>query len=195
MGLQSTVSLYPAIGMAGQQVAFGQADYVEQNYVSDGTAKAGQFAFVGSTSVNENGVAFPVASLTNSNATGVVGLVEKVGTGYVSPSDAGTMVYAVGELLTIAKNGEYYVVATGAASVGDHVLVNKSTGAMSYATPTAPIAALHSGTVTEGVVANLTVDLNSGVTVPSGSVDTGWVVKTAATASGDIIVIAAHANA
>jgi hypothetical protein len=43
--LQKSVGLYPAIGIPGQQVAFNQAVYTPQNYLSDGTVQCGGFAF------------------------------------------------------------------------------------------------------------------------------------------------------
>ena len=45
MGLQKTVNNSPAIGVSGQPVVLGQSVYTTMNFMSDGTVKAGAFAF------------------------------------------------------------------------------------------------------------------------------------------------------
>ena len=45
MGLQKTVNNSPAIGLSGQPVVLGQSVYTTMNFMSDGTVKAGAFAF------------------------------------------------------------------------------------------------------------------------------------------------------
>ena len=64
--LQKSVGLYPAIGIPGQQVAFNQAVYTPQNYLSDGTVQCGGFAFAVAASTTGTAVKFPIASLTGS---------------------------------------------------------------------------------------------------------------------------------
>ena len=57
MALQKNVSMYPAVGVAGQPVTTEQCVYTPFNYLSDGTAKAGSFAFAATSSPNTGGVA------------------------------------------------------------------------------------------------------------------------------------------
>ena len=64
--LQKSVGLYPAIGIPGQQVAFNQAVYTPQNYLSDGTVQCGGFAFAVAASTTGTAVKFPIASLKGS---------------------------------------------------------------------------------------------------------------------------------
>lgn len=152
--MQKKVGLYPAVGLDGQEVAVGSAVYTPQNYVSDGTVAAGGFAFAGTTS--DSGESFPIASATGTGT--VIGLVERVVTGALGLGEDGSLVYPKGSEVTIARRGDFYHTATGAATVGQAVLCNPATGAVTYGT--------------------------AGATN-----DTGWVVMTAATAKGDVIVI------
>lgn len=154
--MQQTVNLYPAVGVPGQEVNAHTAIYTPFNYVSDGTAAAGSFVFVKANADENGGVVYPLASATGSGT--VLGLVENTFTGALSYNEEGTLVYPKGANLTIAVRGDYYVAASGSATVGQAVLCNPSDGAITYGTP---------GTAN----------------------DTGWVVMTAATNSGDIIVI------
>lgn len=152
--MQKKVNLYPAAGLPGQEVAVDTAVYTPFNYISDGTVKAGSFAFAGST--DDTGSAVPVASAKGTGS--VLGLVERTFTGVLDADEDGSEIYKKGAELTIARRGDYYVAATGAATVGQSVLCNPTTGAVTYG--------------------------DAGATN-----DTGWVVMTAATAAGDIIVI------
>ena len=67
--------------------------------------------------------------------------------------------------LKISIQGDYYIEATGEVAVGSKVYVLPTTGEISFTT-----------------------------TNSDGKVDTGWIVKTAATAAGDMIVISNHSN-
>lgn len=165
MALQSQVNINPALGVPGGMAAFmGDVNTVHQ-YLSDGTAKAGSFALTSTNSVNTGGSAVGggFVGLANSNATAVVGLVVRTITGALAPSSSGTLVYAQGEAVTVALRGDYYIAATGSATVGQKVLVTVATGAIGF-----------------------------GSSAGAGQVDTGWTVSTAASASGDIIVISNH---
>ena len=105
MGLQKTVNNSPAIGLSGQPVVLGQSVYTTMNFMSDGTVKAGAFAFVpGTATTFPNNVKTEYVTDKGSN---VVGFVERnfVGTG------ASSEVYAKGVVLNIAIRGDYYLVA------------------------------------------------------------------------------------
>ena len=130
--MQTTVNTYPSVGLPGQEVNVHTAVYTPFNYLSDGTAAAGSFAFAGTNEDENGGVVYPLAS---ANGTGkVIGLVERTFTGILNPDVDGTLVYPKGAGVTIAIRGDYYVEATGAATVGQAVLCNPSNGAVTYGT-------------------------------------------------------------
>lgn len=131
MALQKKVGLMPDVGFPGQHVHFNQAVYTPFNYISDGTVKAGSFCFAKDSSlVNEKGVKYPVASLTGSGA--VLGFVERVLSAPLAMGVEASDVYVSGQELTIAIRGDYYFAANGAATVGQHVLVNPADGVVSF---------------------------------------------------------------
>lgn len=132
--LQKTVGLYPAIGIAGQQVAFNQAVYTPFNYISDGTVRCGHFAFAKTTTNTGTAVEFPIASLTGTAGAVVIGLVERTFTGTIPLDGENTDVYEEGAELTIAERGDYYIVAPAAATVGQSVLCDPTTGAITFGT-------------------------------------------------------------
>lgn len=127
--LQKSVNLYPAAGLPGTEVQVGTAVYTPLNYISDGTAKAGAFAFAGTTDVNTGGVAFPVASV---KGTVLLGYVERTLTNALNIDEEGALVYKAGQPIAIARRGDYYHEATGAATVGQAVLCNPANGAVTY---------------------------------------------------------------
>lgn len=129
--MTSKVNLYPVAGLSGQEVAVGTAVYTPINYLSDGTAAAGSFAFAG-TAASGTAVAFSTASLKGTGK--VLGLVERTFTGALASDEDGTLTYANGDELTIARRGDYYVSATGAATVGQAVLCDPSDGKVTYGT-------------------------------------------------------------
>ena len=103
MGLQKTVNNSPAIGLSGQPVVLGQSVYTTMNFMSDGTVKAGTFAFVPGTATT-----FPdniKTEYVTDKGSNVVGFVERnfVGTG------ASSEVYAKGVVLNIAIRGDYFI--------------------------------------------------------------------------------------
>ena len=127
--LQTTVSLYPAVGLPGAEVQPGSAVYTPINYVSDGTVKAGAFAFAGAAAVNAEGSAVPVAA---AKGTVLLGLVERTLTNVLNANEDGSDVYKAGLPVAIARRGDFYVEATGEATVGQAVLCAPSTGAVTY---------------------------------------------------------------
>lgn len=130
--MQKTVNLYPAVGVPGQEVNVHTAIYTPFNYISDGTAAAGSFVFV-KVNTDDTGVVYPLASATGTGT--VIGLVENTFTGTLAYNQDGTLIYPQGANLTIAVRGDYYVAASGAATVGQAVLCNPASGAITYGTP------------------------------------------------------------
>jgi hypothetical protein len=132
--LQKSVGLYPAIGIPGQQVAFNQAVYTPQNYLSDGTVQCGGFAFAVAASTTGTAVKFPIASLKGSAGDKPIGFVERTFTASIELGTDTPDIYPEGSELTIAIRGDYYIVAPAAAMVGQAVLCNPTTGAISFGT-------------------------------------------------------------
>ena len=165
MALQKVVNIDPAIGVPGSQAAFLGEVITVQNYLSDGTAAAGQFVWNGTATVNPiSGGAIgvgKVATGTGADSTAPVGLVVRLQTGVLPDGVAGELKYERGELVTVAIRGDFFVTATGSATAGQSVNVVTATGAMTYGTP---------GT---------------------GEIATGWTVTEGGT-TGDLIVISNH---
>ena len=165
MALQKTVGLVPSLGVPGQQVVIGQAEYLSYNPLSDGTAKAGTFCFL--TAGSGNGEVFAHASLLGAAATDLpLGFVERVvDTRIESVTAEYTDTYPEGAALTVAIRGQFYIEAPAAlAADGLGVYINPLTGAIN-------------------------IDTAAG----SGEVDTGFVCRlpngATSCAQGDIVVI------
>lgn len=132
MGFQKKVELTTAIGTPGLEVNPGQAVYTAFNYVSDGTVQAGTFAFAGT--VTGNGEKFGVASFKTASGGALLGFVERNLTSALTPLEDGSNVYSAGIGLNIAKRGQFYAVASAAATAGQAVLCDPTTGAVTYGT-------------------------------------------------------------
>lgn len=130
--LQKSVGLYPAIGIPGQQVAFNQAVYTPQNYLSDGTVQCGSFAFAVAASTTGTAVKFPIASLKGSAVDKPIGFVERTFTASIELGTDTPDIYPKGAELTIAVRGDYYIVAPAAATLGQAVLCDPTTGAITF---------------------------------------------------------------
>ncbi|WP_462337128.1 structural cement protein Gp24, partial [Parasutterella excrementihominis] len=98
--LQKSVGLYPAIGIPGQQVAFNQAVYTPQNYLSDGTVQCGGFAFAVAASRTGTAVKFPIASLKGSAGDKPIGFVERTFTASIDLGTDTPDIYPEGSELT-----------------------------------------------------------------------------------------------
>lgn len=164
MALQNAVGLSYALGIVGQQVVIGQAEYLAYNPLSDGTVKAGTFCFKKAGS--GNGEVFAHAALTGAADAVPLGFVERVVDSYI-PTVGGdaTQVYPAGAALTVAIRGQYYIEAPAAiASDGLGVFINPTTGAISIA-----------------------------ASAGTGEVDTGWTCRIpnggTSAAQGDIVIV------
>ena len=165
MALQKVVNIDPAIGVPGSQAAFLGEVITVQNYLSDGTAAAGQVVWNGTATVNPvSGGAIGVGKVATGDGTGggaLAGLAVRLITGVLPDTSDGQLTYERGELVTVAIRGDFFVTATGSATAGQSVNVVTATGAMTYGTP---------GT---------------------GEIATGWTVTEGGT-TGDLIVISNH---
>ena len=134
MGFQKTINLDPAIGMPGAEVNPGQAVYTAFNFVSDGTVRAGTFAFA--KTLDSNG--YPITKMNQASATSqtgakVLGFVERNLIGnLISPLVEASDVYSAGLGLAIAIRGQFYAIASGAAQAGQSVLCDPATGEVTY---------------------------------------------------------------
>lgn len=164
MPLQKSVGNAYALGVPGQQVAVGQAEYASYNPLSDGTVKAGTFCF--KKAGTGNGEAFAHASATGTAGDLPLGFVERVADTYIPTVGAeATETYPAGAALTVAIRGQFYFTAPAAiASDGLKIVVNPTTGVLAVKAAT-----------------------------DSGEVDTGWTCRIpngGASAAKDDIVIA-----
>lgn len=161
--MQKSVNLVVKKGFDGQKVTTDQNIYTCENYLSDGTVKAGTFAFKGSAS--GNGEQFGVVSATGS---ALVGFVERVVDASIAPTVEATDVYPAGFPVLVALKGQFYVTAhvtaNATVSAGMLVLVDGDTGAITFASQTS-----------EGLI-----DTGFKVVIPDGKTSAG---------NGDVIVI------
>lgn len=166
MPLQKSVGNSYALGVPGQQVVVGQAEYASYNPLSDGTVKAGTFCF--KKTGTGNGEAFAHASATGTAGDLPLGFVERVADTYIPTVGAdATEIYPAGAALTVAIRGQFYFTAPAAiASDGLKIVVNPTTGVLAVK-----------------------------ATADAGEVDTGWTCRVpngGASAAKDDIVIAEH---
>lgn len=164
MSLQKSVGNSYALGVPGQQVVVGQAEYASYNPLSDGTVKAGTFCF--KKAGTGNGEAFAHASATGAAADLPLGFVERVVDTYIPTVGAdATEIYPAGAALTVAIRGQFYFTAPAAiAADGLKIVVNPTTGALAVK-----------------------------AAAETGEVDTGWTCRIpngGASAAKDDIVIA-----
>lgn len=147
MGLQSVVNNSPAIAVSGGIVVLGQSVYTTKNYMSDGTVKAGTFAFApaAATTFPDN---VKTEYVTNKGGT-VIGFVERTFTTAVTPSGD---TYPNGAGLTIAIRGDYYLKAPAGTTptAGYKVITTDATGAISFAASASTGETDTGWTVTEG---------------------------------------------
>lgn len=129
--MQKSVDLVVKKGFDGQRVTTDQNIYTCENYLSDGTVKAGAFAFKGSAT--GNGEQFGVVSATG---TVLVGFVERVVDASIAPTVEATDVYPSGFPVAVALKGQFYVTANTTVSAGMSVFVKGDTGAITFASQT-----------------------------------------------------------
>ena len=129
--MQKSVDLVVKKGFEGQRVTTDQNIYTCENYLSNGTVKAGAFAF--KSSASGNGEQMGVVSATG---TVLVGFVERVVDASIAPTVEATDVYPSGFPVAVALKGQFYVTANATVSAGMLVLVKGDTGAISFANQT-----------------------------------------------------------
>ena len=132
MALQKVVNIDPALGVPGSQATFYNEVTTINNYISDGTATAGKFAFEGTATVNTAGSSMGIAKSTATSSTKPLGLVVRLIDGVLTDGVDSSLTYERGCNVTIAIRGDFYVLAEGTATVGDSVNVNPTTGTMTY---------------------------------------------------------------
>ena len=128
-GFQTVVNTYPEAGVPGQEVTATNAVYSPYNYISDGTAEAGAFAYKGSVTDAATAQEYAVATKTGTGTTDLIGFVGRdVIASLNDPLNEGTNIYPVGVGLNIAERGAFYAeAAADIESEGVYVLVNDGT--------------------------------------------------------------------
>ena len=150
------LNMYVAPGVAGDKATPDQSVYTPLNPLAEVALPVGGFVFpVIEDGVRDNSRATNVAG----TATEVLGLVERV-INYVNYDvlSPGTLMVPKDSALTVAVRGDYWVVSSTAATVGQAVLASTADGSISTGTADAT------------------------------HIDTGWVVKTAGAAGEPIII-------
>lgn len=126
---QKKVNAEPAQGLPGQLV---DPSFVPTalGYLSDGTLGPGDFAFTKSTEKGTAQVAY------KKEGERLLGVVIRASTGMMnSPFMNAAETYAKGAPVAIAQRGRvYYKVADGAPTIGQSLLVDPSTGAVTFGT-------------------------------------------------------------
>lgn len=135
MTLQKAVNTTPALGVAGQEVAVGTAIYTPINYVSDGSAVAGGFVFDVSEDVTGEGSPMVLMGTAGAKKAGgrLLGLVARNLTSAFDVAGGDANAFFKGCPIAIARQGDFYHVATGDAKVGYSVECDPATGAVTYA--------------------------------------------------------------
>jgi len=77
-------------------------------------------------------VKFPIASLKGSAGAKPIGFVERTFTASIELGTDTPDIYPKGSELTIAVRGDYYIVAPAAATIGQAVLCDPTTGAITF---------------------------------------------------------------
>lgn len=148
MGFQSSVYVDQALGKAG--TVSRDNPLTKLPMIAEGSAvKAGAFCFAGTDAEHQ----VVGASSSTSSATAVAGFVvfERY---QANLAGASSMAINAGEEVAVVLKGFCYCVATTAATKGQKVFVNTTTGA-----------------------------IVTGTTAGTGEIDTGWVVMTGASAN------------
>lgn len=132
--LQKSVSLYPSEGFPGQEVNLGQAVYTPENFLSDGTCQAGAFAFRKTSTDTSTAVKFGLASLTGTAGSVPLGLVERniTSTCAINADEDELNTFSEGEGINIAIRGDFWIEAPAAAAIGQAVLCDPATGAITF---------------------------------------------------------------
>lgn len=160
--IQKQINLYGAEGVPGERASLNTVIYTWDNYLADGEVKIAGFAWPSTAKEGfasqsgtgaplgfvERWMAYPLKDSDIQTINGVAGV-------------RATMIASDGWPLTIARKGDFFAVATTAATVGQKVFANETDGSIA--------------TDAEGATV-------------SGHVETNFVVKTAG-AAGDVIVI------
>lgn len=151
MALQKQVNTEFAVGVAGDLVNVTDKVYTAINPIAETAVKAGAFCFAGTDPLKQ----------AKAGGTSVLGFVQRVYQ-YLNESltVGATMEIPVGSGLSVIKKGYCYATSTTEATVGQKVLADATTGAIS-----------------------------TGASATSGTnVDTGWTVMKGG-AVGEVIVI------
>lgn len=123
------VKLNPCIAVPGQEAVPHSAVYHPVNVITDGSLGAGEFAFIAEG--HEPKGAFDPLMVSNKGKGAPLGLVPRTIVAGIDPlGDAAK--YNVGQEIGIARRGDFYIAATGKATVGQAVKCDPSNGKVSF---------------------------------------------------------------
>lgn len=161
MPLQNKVNINPALGIPGSRAAYLGTAYTVHQYISDGTAEAGKFAFLSTATENTGGAAVGggTVGIVGGAESTPIGLITREITAALPIGTAAGLTYPQGANVAVAVRGQFYIQSPSAAVVGQKVLTS------------------------------LTGEISLGDSVTSGTIDTGWTVATGCDTAGSIIVI------
>ena len=191
MAFQSTVNIYGALGIPGE-IAFDSFRRVQEwNLYSNGQAQIIGYAFTAALGGNPDPTtASPNAGNAQVGGTGVFAGILVNPKSYASYGSSNTPLgatltlpdYTIGELLTV---GEIFVSLPAAASVGDLVLYNTTTGALTTAVPTANgTGAISTTTLTISAVGTRTAPFGVGQLVSGPNIAPGTYITALGTGTG-----------
>ena len=121
--LQSQVNIDLAAAVPGQKATPDQSIYTPNNFVAgkSGT-RVGTFCWIDGSNPG-------AVDSTTSGSDAPLGFVERVISTYMyDVTESGTLTVPIGQAVTVAVRGDYWVQTTEAATVGGQVYVDKTTG-------------------------------------------------------------------
>ena len=135
MPFQKSVNRYPGLGLPGQLLGpVREAVFTASNYISDGTAEAGRFAFPVTVTENTDGVTYGQCGIKASGAK-PLGIVIRHLTGQImDPLAESATAFEEGAGVEIVVRGRVYMTATGSATDGQAILCDPATGTITYGT-------------------------------------------------------------
>lgn len=123
------VKLNPCAAVPGQEAVPHSAVYHPVNVITDGSLGAGEFAFLAEG--HEAKGAFDPVVVANKGKGAPLGLVPRAIVAGIDPLGDPAK-YNVGQEIGIARRGDFFIAATGKATVGQAVLCNPADGKVTF---------------------------------------------------------------
>jgi hypothetical protein len=145
IGFPSTVQKYPAKGVPGQKASLNPVVYTDRNYIAgDDAVTVGNFVWADPDNpepADYHGSGILAALSTGTAGVFPLGIVENTLT-FVNDDlrSAGTLVVPKGFNLTTARRGDFFVVASTAATIGQKLFATLADGSIQTGAAGATIA-------------------------------------------------------